>query len=69
MHPLMVQELARQRHAEQVAKASAPRPTSPHKHQRHSLRSHTGWALVSIGLRIAAADNRHPSVAAATNCH
>jgi hypothetical protein len=68
MNPRLVEELARQRHAELVAKASRPRPVNPHKHRRPSLRSNTGWAIVAIGLRIAGSGSSHVSVATAGDC-
>jgi hypothetical protein len=67
MNPRLVEELARQRHAEVLAKASRPRPADPHKHQRPSMRSNAGWAIVAIGLRIAGSGNSHTSVATANH--
>jgi hypothetical protein len=57
MYPRQLEQLARQRTRELRAgtptriAATARRPKKP-------LRSQTGWALVSIGLRIAASGNR-----------
>jgi hypothetical protein len=68
MNPRLVEELARQRHAELIAKASKPRPASPRKHHGPSLRSNTGWAIVAIGLRIAESGSGHTSVATANDC-
>jgi hypothetical protein len=73
MNPRLVEELARQRHAEVVAKASKPRPAQhhgahPRKHHGPSLRSSTGWAIVAIGLRIAESGRKHTAVATASHC-
>jgi len=71
MHPHMVEELARQRHAELLAKSSRqqPGPADPHKHLRPSLRSNAGWAIVAIGLRIAGSGSSHTSFATANPGH
>ena len=68
MNPRLVEELARQRHAEAIATTSKPLPAKPHRRRGPSLRSHTGWAIVAIGLRIAESGSGHRSVAAASNC-
>ena len=68
MNPRLVEELARQRHAERVARASKPRTANPRKHHGQSLRSTTGWALVAIGLRIAESGGSGRSVVAASHC-
>lgn len=68
MNPRLTEELARQRHAELLAKASRPHLATPHKNRRPSLRSNTGWAIVAIGLRIAESGKTHRSIAAANQC-
>lgn len=68
MNPHLVEELARQRHAELVAKASMPHQANRRRHHRPSLRSSTGWAIVAIGLRIAESGTRHTPVATANHC-
>ena len=67
MNSRLVEELARQRQAELLAKASRPRlrRADRHQHQRPGLRSNTGWAIVAIGLRIAGSGSSHASVATA----
>lgn len=60
MNSRLVEQLARQHHAELVAKASRPRPANPRKHRGPSLRSNTGWAIVAIGLRIAESGRLQP---------
>ena len=69
MNTRLVEELARQRQAEMVRKASRPRLVNPRERRGPSLRSHTGWAIVAIGLRIAESDRRYRSVAAAGYWH
>ena len=58
MNPRLVEELARQRHAEQIAQASRLRPAHQDKRQGQTLRRNTGWAIVAIGLRIAESGGR-----------
>jgi len=58
MHPRFTEELARQRRAELLAKASRPRLANHDRRQRRSLRSNTGWAIVAIGLKIAESGGR-----------
>lgn len=53
MNPRLVEELARQLHAELLAKAGAPRPDNLRKNRGLTVRSNVGWAIVAIGLRIA----------------
>jgi hypothetical protein len=57
-----VEQLARQRNAErdaQIAKAHATKAIDPNRPAtQNGLRSQTGWAIVSIGLRIAESGNR-----------
>lgn len=68
MNSRLVEELARQRHAELIAKTSKPRP-APRKHAGPSLRSNTGWAIVAIGLRIAESGSGRRSVTTACQYH
>jgi hypothetical protein len=58
MNPRLVEELARQRHAETIAQASRPRPARRDNNQGRRLRSNTGWAIVAIGLKIAESGSR-----------
>ena len=57
-----VEQLARQRNAErdaQIAKAHATKTVDQSRPAASpGLRSQTGWAIVSIGLRIAESGNR-----------
>lgn len=65
MHPHLIEQIARQRHAELATvtwQARQARLAGKPKHSRRSLRSHTGWAIVGIGLRIATGGN-HPPLA------
>jgi hypothetical protein len=68
MNPRLVEELARQRHAEATATLSTPRPARPRKHHGPTLRRNAGWVIVAIGLRIAESGNRPTSVATANHC-
>lgn len=54
MSTYLIEELARQRHAELLAKASGPRPESPRTNPGPTLRNNVGWAIVAVGLRIVA---------------
>ena len=62
MHPYLASCLARQqaRELRELAERTRRRPTST-RHRRHhgrALRQRTGWALVTIGLRLAHASDR-----------
>ncbi len=57
MYPRQLEQLARHRPRE--LRASTPvRTAATARGTKKPLRSQTGWALVSIGLRIAASGNR-----------
>lgn len=62
MFSLQIEQLARQRQAEreaQIAKAQAVRAAAEApKPIARGIRRQTGWAIVSIGLRIAESGNR-----------
>jgi hypothetical protein len=62
-----VEQLARQRNAERDAQIAKTHPAKTHPAKTvdqnrpaasPGLRSQTGWAIVSIGLRIAESENR-----------
>jgi hypothetical protein len=57
-----VEQLARQRNAERDAQIAKTHPAKTVGQNRPAaspgLRSQTGWAIVSIGLRIAESENR-----------
>lgn len=57
-----VEQLARQRNAERDASIAKSHATKTVDRSRPAvspgLRSQTGWAIVSIGLRIAGSENR-----------
>jgi adenosyl cobinamide kinase/adenosyl cobinamide phosphate guanylyltransferase len=58
MNPRTTEQLARQHHAElrRVATGrsrAAGQPSAARRLRRHSVRRRTGWALVTIGLRLA----------------
>ncbi len=54
MHPLLLGQLARQ-HVAEMRQAAARRPvTDTPANRRVPLRSRAGWALIKIGLRLAA---------------
>lgn len=69
MNSRLVEELARQRHAERLAKTKPPMPPCLRRRPGSSLRRNTGWAIVAIGLRIAESGSRHRPVAAASHYH
>jgi hypothetical protein len=59
MFSRQLDQLARERHADraaQTARAHSTKATSTGRPP--TIRSQTGWAIVSIGLRIAASGNR-----------
>ncbi len=62
MFSLQTEQLARQRHAEreaQIARAHTARAAAAaSKPATQGIRKQTGWAIVSIGLRIAESGNR-----------
>jgi len=58
MYSRSLEQLASQRPHELRAPASLAGPVSPARARRRPLRRQTGWALVSIGLRLAASGNR-----------
>ena len=57
MYSRQLEDLARQRQRELRATTRRNRVTTTARSQR-PLRSHTGWALVWIGLRIAESGSR-----------
>ena len=58
MYSRSLEQLASQRPRELRAPARQCGPVSPARARRRPLRRHTGWALVSIGLRLAESGNR-----------
>ncbi len=55
MHPTLIQALANQRIAElRAAAVSCHRPPSQPKEIASSIRQRVGWALVQVGLQLAA---------------
>jgi hypothetical protein len=61
MNSRQVEQLATQRYAELTAARAAARSrrtTRTAGPQRKPIRTQTGWALVSIGLRLAASGSR-----------
>lgn len=68
-----LEQLARQRNAELGAaalkaasiRAAAARPKPASSPRPGGIRTHTGWAIVAIGLRIAESGNHRASVATA----
>jgi hypothetical protein len=57
MYPRQLEQLATRRPSELKATRSA-RPARPARAVSKPLRRQTGWALVSIGLRLAESGNR-----------
>jgi hypothetical protein len=57
MYPRQLEHLARQ-HARELRGSARTRTASTARGTKKPLRSKTGWALVSLGLRIAASGNR-----------
>jgi hypothetical protein len=60
-HPYLASCLARQHAKElrELAERTRRRPSSAARHRRgRALRQRTGWALVTIGLRLAHASDR-----------
>lgn len=58
MYSRSLEQLASQRPRELRAPARQCGPVSPARARRTPLRRQTGWALVSIGLRLAESGNR-----------
>jgi hypothetical protein len=58
MYSRQLEQLASQRPRELKATARSARPAGPARSVSKPLRRSTGWALVSIGLRLAESGNR-----------
>ena len=60
MYHRPLEDIASKRPAELRAEraATASPGTAPAGHQRQPIRTHTGWVLISIGLRLAASGSR-----------
>ncbi|MGN6791156.1 MAG: hypothetical protein ACTHJW_02070 [Streptosporangiaceae bacterium] len=58
MYSRQLEQLAKQRSTELRATTRSARRARPARTQGRLLRRHTGWALVSIGLRLAESGNR-----------
>jgi hypothetical protein len=58
MYSRQLEQLATIRPNELKATARSSRPTRPARSTRKPLRRQTGWALVTIGLRLAESGNR-----------
>jgi hypothetical protein len=58
MYSRQLEQLARQRPQELKAASRSARQARPARMPSRPLRRHTGWALVSIGLRLAESGSR-----------
>jgi hypothetical protein len=58
MYSRQLEQLASQRPRELKATTRPARPARPARSATKPLRRQTGWALVSIGLRLAESGNR-----------
>lgn len=58
MFPSQMNEMARQHTNAMTERARTVRPAARRRGEAGSIRQHTGWTLVQIGLRIAASATR-----------
>jgi len=58
MFSRQLEQLARQRDLERGGRPAIPAAAARAAAPRQTIRSQTGWALVAIGLRIAASSSR-----------
>lgn len=58
MYSRQIEQLARQRQGELRTMSQASRTAAAKRALRKPIRSHTGWALVALGLRIAESGSR-----------
>jgi hypothetical protein len=58
MFSRQIEQLARQADAERPTGSLAVQPPAGGRVPRQTIRSQTGWALVSVGLRLAAPGTR-----------
>jgi hypothetical protein len=58
MFSRQIEQLARQADSERSAARVPFQRSAEPRVQRQTIRSQTGWALVSVGLKLAASDGR-----------